>query len=317
MAKRIIISCGDVNGIGLRCLAEALPRCTADADFTLAIPEDVLSQACKIYNFPGVRNLSWVLGDRTVSIHSFEGACTITPGTPNDDASRIAIRSLEVAIQKTVDGAFDAVVTLPINKHALTRVGWPYTGQTEMLGAYAHGEPLMVLCTHEVRVALATVHIPLSKVSESIDTELVDHRIQQLWNHLHSTLGIEHPSIAVLALNPHAGDDGMIGDEDQRVVAPAIERWSNAGLNVSGPHPADGFFAFGDYNRYDGILAMYHDQGLIPLKLIAKGAGVNVTAGLSIVRTSPDHGTAYNLASSADIEATSSLLALEMAAALC
>lgn len=228
----------------------------------------------------------------------------------------MAISSERIAIQQTVDGAFDAIVTLPINKNALARVGWPYAGQTEMLGAFAHGEPLMVLCTHDVRVALATVHIPLRMVASTITTELVEHRIHQLRDHLRSALGIAEPSIAVLALNPHAGDNGIIGEEDNCIIAPAIERCTEAGMNVTGPHPADGFFAFGEYQRYDGILAMYHDQGLIPLKLLAKGAGVNVTAGLPIIRTSPDHGTAYDRATSAEIDSTSSLLALEMAASL-
>lgn len=316
MSKRIIISCGDLNGIGLRCIVLAISQFNADAEFTIAIPSNVLAKACVVYGLPEPHDDTWTISGRTVNVLSFEGDCAITPGIPNDDASRVAIHSLEIAIQQTVDGAYDAVVTLPINKHALSRVGWPYAGQTEMLGAYAKGEPLMVLCTSELRVALATVHIPLRAVAETITTELVEHRTQQLWNHLHCRLGIAQPTIAVLALNPHAGDNGVIGDEDNRIVAPAIQKCRVEGMNVTGPHPADGFFAFGAYRRYDGILAMYHDQGLIPLKLLAKGAGVNVTAGLSILRVSPDHGTAYDRATSTDIDSMSSLLALEMAVSM-
>ena len=182
-----------------------------------------------------------------------------------------------------------------------------------MLGAYSSGEPLMVLCTQDVRVALVTVHVPLRNVSDLITPELVQRRTQQLMLHLRDRIGIAEPSIAILALNPHAGDDGVIGDEDTRVIAPAIAAMQQQGLNVSGPHPADGFFAFGAYKKYNGILAMYHDQGLIPLKLLAQGAGVNVTAGLSVVRTSPDHGTAYDAALHGEIDSSSTVLAIKMA----
>jgi 4-hydroxythreonine-4-phosphate dehydrogenase len=185
-----------------------------------------------------------------------------------------------------------------------------------MLGEYASGNPLMVLCTHDVRVALATVHVPLRTVADLITPDLITTRVKQLTQHLRNRHGIEHPSIAVLAVNPHAGDNGVIGDEDLRIVEPTIKHLRQDGFNVDGPHPADGFFAFGSYTRYDGILAMYHDQGLIPLKLLAQGAGVNVTAGLSIVRTSPDHGTAYDRALASDIDAASTRMAIEMAEGL-
>jgi 4-hydroxythreonine-4-phosphate dehydrogenase len=314
MAKRIVITSGDVNGIGLRCLARALTQQHFEAEISLAISPSVLKYALNVYDLPGsVDDSVWTLHNQSVSIVPLTQTCSITPGIPDPDVSRHAIASLECAITHTVTGDYDAVVTLPINKHALTSVGWPYAGQTEMLGAYSNGEPLMVLCTHDVRVALTTVHVPLRDVSNLITSELVQRRTQQLIQHLRDRIGIADPSIAILAVNPHAGDDGVIGDEDTRIVAPAIATMQQQGLNVSGPHPADGFFAFGAYTNYDGILAMYHDQGLIPLKLLAKGAGVNVTAGLSIIRTSPDHGTAYDRALSSDIDSSSTELAIEMA----
>lgn len=314
MAKRIVITSGDVNGIGLRCLARALDQKRFDAELSLAIAPSVLEHALDVYGLSGsVDGLVWTLHNQSINIVPLTQTCTITPGVASPDVSRHAIASLESAITQTVAGTYDAVVTLPINKHALTSVGWPYAGQTEMLGALSNGEPLMVLCTKDVRVALATVHVPLRNVSDLITSELVHRRTQQLIQHLRDRIGIAEPSIAILAVNPHAGDDGVIGDEDTRIVAPAITVMRQQGHNVTGPHPADGFFAFGAYKKYDGILAMYHDQGLIPLKLLAQGAGVNVTAGLSIVRTSPDHGTAYDLALCAEIDSASTELAIEMA----
>ena len=317
MPKRIVITCGDVNGIGLRCLADALSRSPVSSEIWLAITPSVLRSAIDVYDLGGnVTDSIWILGGQRIGLHALHKDCAIKPGIPSDDSSLLAIASLETAITETISGRYDAVVTLPINKHALTNVGWPYAGQTEMLGAYANGEPLMVLCTHEIRVALATVHVPLRAVAELITPELINRRVEQLLTHVRHGHMIESPSIAVLALNPHAGDNGIIGDEDTRILAPAIADLRGRGYNVDGPHPADGFFAFGRYKNYDGILAMYHDQGLIPLKLLAQGAGVNVTAGLPIVRTAPDHGTAYDKALGGDVDSASTRLAIEMAEGL-
>lgn len=311
---RIIITSGDVNGIGLRCLAGALHGPHIDAELWLAIAPEVLRDAMTAYGLQGsLTDNVWSIGNHVVHLHPIDVACTVTPGVPSDDASRHAVASLDIAIASTVNKTYDAVVTLPISKNALARVGWTYPGQTEMLGAYSNGTPLMVLCTYDVRVALATVHVPLRDVSAMITPALLEQRVEQLSDHLRNRCGIAEPSIAVFALNPHAGDSGVIGDEDDRVIAPTIEHLRAAGHRVSGPHPADGFFAFGAYKNYDGILAMYHDQGLIPLKLLAQGAGVNVTAGLTIIRTSPDHGTAYDRAINAEIDAASTRLAIDMA----
>jgi 4-hydroxythreonine-4-phosphate dehydrogenase len=194
------------------------------------------------------------------------------------------------------DGRADAMVTLPINKHALASVGWPYPGQTEMVADGGHGDPLMVLSSGSVRVALTTVHVPLRDVVSALSVDRIGERIQQLHDHCRRDYGITSPSIAVLAVDPHAGDHGTIGTADTELTLPAIARARETGMQVDGPFPADGFFAFGAYRQYDGILAMYHDQGLIPLKVLAQGGGVNTTAGIDIVRTSPDHGTAYQLA---------------------
>lgn len=318
----IAVSCGDVNGIGLRCFAEALVHVAPPVRYQLAICPDMLQSCIEAYGLPGsLHDGFWVLGSHQITIDSIRSnGAALTPGQSSDDVSRLAVRSLERAIDQVVRGSCDALLTLPINKHALQRVGWPYPGQTEMVaaacGPEAQHNPLMVLCTRDVRVALATVHIPLREVADAITQDLLVQRLHQLRNHLQRDLNIAHPRIAVLALNPHAGDHGAIGDEDDTIVRPAIalanEQGNEQGIDATGPLPADGFFAFGAMADYDGILAMYHDQGLIPLKVLAQGAGVNVTAGLPIVRTSPDHGTAYDRVFST-IDARSTALAIEMA----
>jgi 4-hydroxythreonine-4-phosphate dehydrogenase len=311
---RIVITCGDVNGIGLRCLAMICNDRIIDAELTLAIDASTLSKAITRYDLPGrVDTASWVIGGNAIALLELGSPCDVHPGHPADDASRCAVASLSAAISRTVSGQFDAVVTLPINKHALARVGWTYPGQTEMLAEMAGGEALMVLCTRTLHVALATVHVPLRDVTGLLSESLITRRIRQLNDHLRLRLGIGQPRIAVLGLNPHASEGGQIGDEDLRIVSPAVESCRHLGVDVRGPFPSDGFFGFGSYRQYDGVLAMYHDQGLIPLKLLAKGAGVNVTAGLSIIRTSPDHGTAYDRATSSDIDAESTGLAITMA----
>jgi len=317
MPTRLVISCGDVNGIGLRCLAGAVEHATIDAALHIVITPDVLRSCMSAYALPGsFDGTTWTIGTRRIDVEPLAINVQITPGIPSDTASRLAIASLERAFAMAASSDADAIVTLPISKHALQRVGWPYPGQTEMAAALSSGTPLMVLCTRDVRVALATVHIPIRRVADALSEALIVERLHQLQNHLRTDIGITEPRIAVLALDPHAGDNGAIGTDDQTIVAPAIEQARTASIDAHGPFPADGFFAFGAYRTFDGILAMYHDQGLIPLKLLAKGAGVNVTAGLSVVRTSPDHGTAYDRALQADVDHASTLEAIEMAIAI-
>jgi 4-hydroxythreonine-4-phosphate dehydrogenase len=314
MRRRLIISCGDVNGIGLRCFVGALQHAPLDADITLAISPSVLEQCIEAYGLPrSVTADAWQIGSNTVTIDALASSAVITPGMADDDVSRLAIASLERAIDSVGNGTADAMVTLPINKHALQQVGWTFPGQTEMVAACVGGVPLMVLCTHDVRVALATVHIPIRRVADALSISGILDRIRQLHDHVQSDVGIAQPRIAVLAIDPHAGDYGTIGDDDGRIVAPAIMAARTQRIDAHGPFPADGFFAFGTYRSFDGILAMDHDQGLIPLKVLAQGAGVNVTAGLRVVRTSPDHGTAYDRALADDVDAASTREALEMA----
>ncbi len=288
-----------------------------DASYILAIDASTLHEAAQMYQLPGmIADDTWNVGDTAIALIPLSSPTTVTPGVASDDASRCAIASLELARTMCRDGRADAMVTLPINKHALASVGWPYPGQTEMVADGGHGEPLMVLSSDTVRVALATVHVPLRDVVSALSVDRIGERIQQLHEHCRHDYGIASPSIAVLAVDPHAGDHGTIGTADTELTVPSIARAREAGMQVDGPFPADGFFAFGAYRQYDGILAMYHDQGLIPLKVLAQGGGVNTTAGIDIVRTSPDHGTAYQLAaagSAVDTRSTTEALALACA----
>jgi 4-hydroxythreonine-4-phosphate dehydrogenase len=311
---RLAISCGDVNGIGLRCLASACQEHSFSAALALAIDAPTLEAAIERYHLTGtIKDGIWHCGANAIELVPVHSATEITPGIPRDDASRCAIASLNVVIDLAAREEADAIVTLPINKHALTAVGWPYPGQTEMVADAADGVPLMVLATRTLRVALATVHIPVRDIERMLSVERIAERIAQLRHHLVADLGLIDPQIAVLALDPHAGEHGVIGTADDAVVRPAIDLARANEIHVDGPFPADGFFGFGAYTKYDGVLAMYHDQGLIPLKLLAEGAGVNCTAGLSIVRTSPDHGTAYDRALSGTIDHRSTAEAIDMA----
>ncbi len=286
-----------------------------DASYILAIDASTLSEAAHAYHLPGtITDDVWQINDATIALASLSSPTAVTPGIASDDASRCAIASLELARTMCRDGRADAMVTLPINKHALASVGWPYPGQTEMVADGGRGEPLMVLSSGSVRVALTTVHVPLRDVVTALSVDRIGARIQQLHDHCQRDYGIASPSIAVLAVDPHAGDHGTIGTADTELTVPAIARARDAGMRVDGPFPADGFFAFGAYTQYDGILAMYHDQGLIPLKVLAQGGGVNTTAGIDIVRTSPDHGTAYQLAAGGlHIDARSTFEAITLA----
>lgn len=267
------------------------------SDLVLVGPVDGIRTCCDIMSLPAnVDDGCLHVDGRMIDILNVDAPVTITPGSIAADAGRAALLALETSIRECIDGRAAAMVTLPISKEACTQAGWTFPGQTETLAARTDGTPLMVLCTRDVRVALATIHEPLATVSALITQDSVRKRIEAFHRSLTTDWGIAHPKIAVLGLNPHAGEHGMFGREELDVITPVITSVRQQGIDAEGPFPADGFFAFGAYTSYDGILAMYHDQGLIPLKLLAHGGGVNMTAGLPIVRTSPDHGTGFSLA---------------------
>lgn len=219
----------------------------------------------------------------------------IVPGEPSPEAGRAAVEALQVAVRDLKEGTLDALVTGPIDKETAQADDFRYTGHTEYLAAELEGSPMMLMCSDRLRVGLVTTHLPLAEVSAAISRGKITEALDRLARSLVADFGVVKPRIAVLALNPHAGDGGLLGREEQEIIKPAIVEAFGEGVLAFGPFAADGLFAGGGYAKYDGILAMYHDQGLAPFKTLSPD-GVNFTAGLSAVRTSPDHGTAFDIA---------------------
>lgn len=219
----------------------------------------------------------------------------IEPGKASAESGKAAVSALKAAVADLKRGKLDAVVTAPINKESVQSDEWHYTGHTEFFAKEFEGEPMMIMCSDRLRVGLVTIHIPVSEVSANITKEKIVADLATLRQTLKEDFGVVEPRIAVLALNPHAGDGGLLGQEEQEIIKPAIVEAFEGGTLAFGPFPADGLFANGGYAKYDAVLAMYHDQGLTPFKTISPD-GVNFTAALPIVRTSPDHGVAYDIA---------------------
>lgn len=305
MEKPIIgITTGDLNGVGLELIIKTF---SDNRMLDLCIPVIFASnKAINFYrklvadmpfNYTSTKDLT-KLNPKQVNVFScWEEEVPIQPGALTETAGKYAVRSLMVAVQCLKDGQLHGLVTAPIHKGNTQLPDFPYTGHTPFLKEkFEAKDVLMLLYSNELRVALVTEHLPLSKVSAALTKDLLHSKIQLLRDSLVRDFGIDKPRIAVLGLNPHAGDEGQIGNEEQAVIKPAVEHWRQQGHLVFGPYSADAFFARSSYLQFDAVLAMYHDQGLIPFKTIAHGEGVNYTAGLSVVRTSPDHGTAFDIA---------------------
>lgn len=316
----IVVSTGDCNGIGIEVLAGALRVLRQEMHKT----PFSLSLAANAFTLDSYTAKIGVPYTRSGNTGTVEGVpytlipCSCQPdvelGKSTDSAGALAIEALEKAVAEVVLGRVDAVVTLPVSKAAMKSVGYIFPGQTEYVAQQCAIEnPMMILCTSSVRVGLVSIHIPIVDVPAAITTPHVHERISTFHHSLCRDFGIAAPRIAVLGLNPHAGESGGIGREEIECIIPAIEQSRRDGYRAEGPFPADGFFAHGMYREYDGILAMYHDQGLIPLKLLANGGGVNFTAGVPIVRTSPDHGTAFSIAGKGLADPSSTVEALRLA----
>lgn len=224
-----------------------------------------------------------------------EGEIKIEAGQATPTSGEAAVQALQRAIEDLKSGAIDALVTAPINKEAVQSEQFHFTGHTEFLADALEGEPLMLMCSERLKVGLVTIHIPVSEISTALTQEKITRRLVQMRQLLKQDFGIVEPRIAVLSLNPHAGDGGLLGKEEEEIIRPAILEAYNQGVLAYGPFAADGLFASGNYARYDAVLAMYHDQGLAPFKMLSPD-GVNFTACLNRVRTSPDHGVAYDIA---------------------
>lgn len=228
----------------------------------------------------------------------------IDPGQPSEIAGKAALAALEAAVADLRAGSVDVLVTAPIDKHTIQSPEFTFPGHTEYLESCLTDDStpaecrkaLMMLCAGSLRVALVTTHLPLRKVADAITKENILEKLESFERSLRTDFAIEKPRIAVLSLNPHAGENGLLGDEEAEIIAPAIEEARNRRILAFGPYASDGFFGAGNHSRFDGVLAMYHDQGLTAFKTLAMDAGVNFTAGLPCVRTSPDHGTGFDIA---------------------
>ena len=302
---RIAITLGDPNGIG----PEVTLKCLRDPSLRAQVRPIVMGSAHVLQEH------ARALGYGDLLLHA------VTPGGPlpddglaildvlpdetpavdfgrvTADGGRLAMQAVQAATDACIDGWADAMVTAPLSKDAIARAGARFPGHTEYIaertGAASHA---MMMVAGTLRVGLVTAHIPIAEVPSHVTKSAIVEKLDVVHASLRHDFGIEDPTIAVLGLNPHAGDGGVIGREEERIITPAMEAARSDGMRVVGPLPADGFFATDLDSGYDAVLAMYHDQGLVPFKALAFDRGVNFTAGLPIVRTSPDHGTAYNIA---------------------
>lgn len=306
MSKKIKlgITIGDFNGIGPEVIIKALSNQKLLDHFTPVIygSSKLMAYHKNIvknhnFSFVSVNHPDNAAYNRINVFNVWDQQCNIELGKASEESGQFAAKAIEQAVQDAKDGVIDALVTAPINKAAMSMSGFKFTGHTEFLmNAFEATETVMTMVSDSLMVSLASNHVPVRSIGEALNKEKVIRKLKVLNNTLKQDFALERPTIAVLGMNPHASDNGLIGDEENDFINPAIIECKNNGMLVSGPYPADGFFGNGDFRKFNAILAMYHDQGLIPFKLLSFGSGVNYTAGLPIIRTSPDHGTAYSIA---------------------
>ena len=301
---RLGISQGDINGIGyevlLKCFSDSrmLEGCTP----VLYGSSNVASYHKKLINandfpFVNVRSAEQAEPHKFNILNIIQEEVKIDIGQPTEIGGKLAAMSLDYACHDLMNGKLDAIVTNPINKKNIQSETFNFPGHTEYLTKkFGAEESLMIMTCHDIHIGIMTNHLPLAQVPKVITKELILRKLRVMDASLKRDFGIRMPKIAVLALNPHAGDRGLIGTEDDSIVAPAIREAFDNGILAFGPYPADGFFGNGSMRDFDGVMALYHDQGLIPFKLMSFTEGVNFTAGLPFVRTSPAHGTAYEIA---------------------
>lgn len=304
-ARPIIgISIGDINGIGPEVTMKAIISNKTYKSFTPLIYAHgkIITFYRKLlnleeFNFVQIRSIDEIQHRKVNVINISEDCPEVIPGVETHEAGKFALEVLTAAVNDLKEGKIQALVTAPVNKNNINTPELPFVGHTEFItGAVGANTSLMLMVAEHFRVGLITGHLPLSKVSESITKELIIKKTKILIKSLEKDFGINKPKIAILGLNPHAGEEGLLGDEEMNLIRPAINELKDQNQYVFGPYPADGFFGMMHQTKFDGIIAMYHDQGLIPFKSIAFSSGVNFTAGLPVIRTSPDHGTAYPIA---------------------
>ena len=305
MSKRLKIGItqGDTNGVGWEVILKIFSDNRLTELFTPVIYGSSVAAAFYQKRLNDIEPVKFMVVDsaeraqqgRVNLVECGAKELSVTPGMPSKVGGEAAAAALNMAIEELKSGAIDAMVTAPIDKEMIQSEVFSFTGHTEFLAKELEGEPLMIMTSELMRVGLATIHVPVAQVAQSLSKELIVERINQINASMRQDFGVVRPKVAVLALNPHAGDGGLLGKEEQEIIKPAIVEAYEAGVLAFGPFAADGFFASGQFKNYDAILAMYHDQGLAPFKTLTPN-GVNFTASLSEVRTSPDHGVAYDIA---------------------
>jgi 4-hydroxythreonine-4-phosphate dehydrogenase len=300
---KIGISIGDINGVGMEVILK-----TFEDRRMLELCTPILFGSARLLNaykkvigldelsFNTIHKVHEAKSRKINLINCWKEDVALNLGKNTSEGGKYAFKSLEAATKELKDGSLDALVTAPINKKNIQSDKFEFPGHTEYLEKQDQGQALMFMLSDSMKIGVVTGHIPIDKVSANISEESILKKLQSLHQSLQQDFGIRKPKIALLGLNPHAGDDGVIGQEDKNIIIPAIQSASDKNILAFGPYPADGFFGSSSMKNFDGILAMYHDQGLIPFKTLSFGKGVNFTAGLSFVRTSPDHGTAYDIA---------------------
>lgn len=303
---RIGITIGDSNGIGIEVALKA--ACQPEMmDFCIPVIYgssklvNYHRNACNLPNFSinHTKSATSIKENMPNLVECIDQEIKVELGHPSKQAGSAAFMALEAAVRDLKSGLIDALVTAPISKENIQSEQFKFPGHTEYLESAAGegNKALMIMCTENLRIALATIHLPLSKVPTALSIEGIREKLLQFNDSLKRDFFINNPRIAVLALNPHAGENGILGHEEHDIIIPAMQQsLDEDGVQCFGPYAADGFFGARHYRRFDGVLAMYHDQGLAPFKTIAMDEGVNFTTGLPIVRTSPDHGTGYDIA---------------------
>lgn len=300
---RIGITLGDLNGIGLEVIIKTLSNsniCNLCTPIIYANSKIVAYHKNIVerpdFQFQNAKNVHNISNGKINVVNCWQDQVNISLGKATAEGGKYAMKSLDWAINDLQKNLIDAVVTAPINKHAMKMADFPYPGHTEFFTKQFNvEESLMTMVSDHLKVALVTNHIPLAEVSSKITKSLVLKKLNLFYKSLQVDFAISKPKIAILGINPHAGDEGTIGEEENAVIKPVVNEAKKKGKLVYGPFAADGFFGSGMFKKYDGVLSMYHDQGLVAFKALSFGNGVNFTAGLPIVRTSPDHGTGFDI----------------------
>ncbi|GIM61009.1 4-hydroxythreonine-4-phosphate dehydrogenase [Capnocytophaga canis] len=299
---RVGISIGDINGIGMEVILKTFedPKILELCTPIIFGSNKTVSFQRKHFelntNFQGIDKIEDAIVGKLNVLNCWKDSPSIAFGQVTEEAGKYAFLSLKKAVEALKKGDVDVLVTAPINKNNIQSEEFTFPGHTDYLAKELNGKSLMFMVSEDLKVGLFTDHVPLKEVSSHITESLIFEKIKAMNESLRKDFRLHRPKIAVLGLNPHCGDNGVIGNEDDEVIRPALKKLFEQGILVFGPFSADSFFATQNYRNYDAVIAPYHDQGLIPFKTLSFGSGVNYTAGLSRVRTSPDHGTAYEIA---------------------